>query len=333
MHDKARSLTTRRLAPFEPRPRGRSRLSLRRVLAAAVLGFCVLFGFGIGRADYVALWSFVRAVDRWQVNPEFRTVAVEYSVRGSDAMRTRPMMVPARRIIMGLRSVPFLPERYALQPTHGQHYRDFSRGPLSAYLHLCDEQGVADTIPMVEELGRKPVRTDADLRAFLDSFKMDFPLVKDAGALRSADALVADADGSRPFVVRGNITEALTPHIRELSIGLGFPADPAGMTPAQQRTVLERLDAHVRRHDPELWRTKQVSDFCGGLWAQVFGQAYNYVLLPFLWLSAACRAAVVVLLVWLAVRYVRGRRRRGPAATFSVAPQAAPVTANADAPA
>jgi hypothetical protein len=83
------------------------------------------------------------------------------------------------------------------------------------------------------------------------------------------------------------------------------------MTPEQQRAVLERLDDHVRRHDLELWRTKQVSDFCGGFWAQVFGPPYNTLLVPFLTAHSVSRILLVLALLGLLLRlYLRHRPRR-----------------------
>ena len=83
------------------------------------------------------------------------------------------------------------------------------------------------------------------------------------------------------------------------------------MTPEQQRAVLERLDDHVKRHNLELWRTKQVSDFCGGFWAQVFGPPYNTLLVPFLKVHFACRVLLVLALLGLLLRlYLRHRPRR-----------------------
>jgi hypothetical protein len=282
-------------------------------VVAAVL--CVAFAFGLSARDAATLRSFADSVDRWQVNPEFRSLAAEYSVRGSEALRTRPILAPADRVIILARSCPLLPERYALTASTRLHYEDFGRGPLCAYLHLCDEQAVHHAVGMVEELGRqcretgRPAPDAAELRAFLRMFKLDSPVVKDAGALASVSALLADTHArSEPFTYRGVVGAALGPHVRALAAELGFPADARRMTVAQQRAVLDRLDAYVRRQDPELWRTKQVSDFCAGIWAHVFGRSYNLLIKPFLFLHAAGRVGLLVLLWWAAARWAEARQ-------------------------
>ena len=61
-----------------------------------------------------------------------------------------------------------------------------------------------------------------------------------------------------------------------------MPDDPQAMSFEQQLAVLERLDLEVRQTDPELWRTKQLSDFCGGVWAQVLAPSYLLITTPIL---------------------------------------------------
>lgn len=282
-----------------------------RFALGAVLVLTGLAGFGVGDGDAAALAGFAHAVDRWQVDPEFRTVAVEYAEKGSSAMRVRPFFVPAKRAIMGIRSTPGLPKEYAVNPTSRAHYENFSRGPLCAYLHLASEQEIHMWVPAVEQIGQKTGRTDADLRAWLDERKMDFPIVKDAGAVRSLGSLLDDADAGRPFTnVPADFPAALRRPIKAIAESLNFPPAPEDMTPGQQQAVLERLDGYVHRNDPELWRTKQINDFCGGIWAQVFGPPYNSLIVPVLAVHSVCRFVFVGLLVVLVVRQAVIRRRR-----------------------
>lgn len=291
----------------QPRRSRRARRFRRWFFAGTVVLLAGL-GFGVSGRDEAALRSFTGAVDRWQDHPEFRAVAIDYAVRGSEAMRSRPFFVRASGLIIAVRSVPGLPKQYAVNPTSRLHYENFSRGPLSAYLHLCDEQSVPDFIGIVEGLGRRAAPTDAELRTLLDAFRMDFPVAKDAGAVRSVAALLGDADAGRPFTVRTNVTKPLAPHVAALAQSLGLPPDPADMTPAEQQAVLDRLDGYLRRHDVELWRTKQVNDFCGGVWAQVFSPPYNELLLPALALSNVAQILLFLLLATAIARY--GSRRR-----------------------
>jgi len=325
--------------------RTRTRLArLGRWAFVAAFISCLFLDLSLSNRDVAAIRFFDEGVDRWQTNPEFRAVAIDYSIRGSQAMSIHPAMVPAERIIMAIRSLPGMPKEFAVNPTSELHYRNFTRGPLCAYLHLCSEQDLPDYVPLVEALGRKKEATLEDNRAFLDAFKMDFGVTKDAGALQSVSSLIRDADASRPFSIRQNIPELLVPHITAIAQELHFPANAQDMTIDQQQAVLERLDDHVRVHDSELWRTKQVSDFCGGIWAQVFGPPYTILLQPALKVHTASENILMVFIVILMARFLRGRKRpglvaqgQGPAAAAAAGEaidrQSTPVAAGDVAPA
>jgi hypothetical protein len=293
--------------------RARARLArLGRGGFIATFILCLLLDLSLSNRDVAAIRSFNEGVDRWQTNPEFRAVAIDYCNRGSEAMSIHPVMVPAARVIMAIRSIPGLPKEFAINPTSELHYRNFTRGPLCAYLHLCSEQDLPDYVPLVEALGKKNEPTAADERAFLDDFKMDFGVTKDAGALQSVSSLVRDTDASRPFSIRQNIPGLITPHIAAIARELHVPTDPAEMSIDQQQAVLERLDDYVRVHDLELWRTKQVSDFCGGIWAQVFGPPYTILLQPAVKVHTASEYVLMASIMILMGRFLRGRKRPAP---------------------
>ncbi len=74
---------------------------------------------------------------------------------------------------------------------------------------------------------------------------MDFPVVKDRGAIHSAAALIADTDARRPFLIRANVGPLLQSDIAGLAGDMGMPADPRQMNPAEQETVLYRLDGYA----------------------------------------------------------------------------------------
>jgi hypothetical protein len=136
---------------------------------------------------------------------------------------------------------------------------------------------------------------------------MDFPVATDSGAIESSVSLLRDTRASRAFQIRSNIGDLLRPHIAAIARQLGFPGDPGEMTPAEQRAVLDRLDGYVRRHDPKLWRTKQVSDYAGGIWAQVFGPPYNMILKPVLLIHDISRVVFLAVLILLTGRLLFGR--------------------------
>jgi hypothetical protein len=319
--------------PEEPN-RARARLTrLGRWAFIAAFIICLLLDLSLSNRDVAAIRSFDEGVDRWQTNPEFRAVAIDYCNRGSEAMRIHPAMVPAARVIMAIRSIPGLPKEFAINPTSELHYRNFTRGPLCAYLHLCSEQDLPDYVPLVEALGKKTAPTAADERAFLDAFKMDFGVTKDAGALQSVSSLERDADASRPFSIRQNIPDLLKPHIDAIAEELHVPKDPAAMSIDQQQAVLERLDDYVRVHDLELWRTKQISDFCGGIWAQVFGPPYKILLQPAVKVHTASEYVLMVFIVILMGRFLRGRKGIGPVKRAATAGATGSAGKGADSPA
>ena len=298
-------------APAPGRRWRRAWLGLKRALVIGPLSLCAWFAFGLSGGDYAKLRSFTDSVERWQSNPEFRLIAYDYSIRGSAAMRTAPLFIPAAKGIMAVRSIPGLPPQYAVNATSRAHYENFSSGPLSAYLYLSDEQNVSGIAELFERLGRQGRWTEAECRALLEGIKMDFPLVKDEGAVESVESLAADVHPSQTFVIKTTIGPLLRPHIATIAGDLGFPTEVRQMTPDQQRGVLERLDDYVRRHDHELWRTKQVSDFCGGFWAQVFGPPYNSLLVPFLTAHSLSQILLVVGLLGLLLRLYLRHRPRG----------------------
>lgn len=282
------------------RPSRRHRL--KRVGFAAAMLLCALLAFGISGADEAALRDANAAAGRWQRNPEFRSVAIEYSVLGSRALRTRPFLVRGQTLILTLRSIPFLPERFAVNPTSRSHYDNFDNGPLCAYLYLCGEQSWPQFADTLAANGGRPRHSEQQLLLFLDSFHTDFPVCKDAGAVESAASLARDIAPGQRLLVRENVGPLLLPHVRVIAGQLRISQDVTEMSPEQQLAVLERLDGQVRRQDPELWRAKQLSDFCAGIWAQVYSPPYQVVIGVLIVLHHAGRIGLIAMLCWLAVR-------------------------------
>jgi hypothetical protein len=235
--------------------------------AAVACGVCAALSFGLTRADAAKLRDFAAAVARWQHDPDFRAVAREYVTLGAAAMQAHLCGVPARTVVMRFRSLPGLPASLAVSSTSEAHYRDFSRGELSAYLHLCDEQGVENGVPMIENLPPDP--TDARLIEFLRSFKMPVPIATDAGAVRSVRLLLNDIAAPQPFAIRTRIGQPLARSTLRMT-----GRDVDHLSPEEQRRAMAQLDGWLRSEDPQLWRTKQVSDLLAGIWAQGYGQIY-----------------------------------------------------------
>jgi hypothetical protein len=280
-----------------------------RVALAVVILFLLAVGFGTSGADAVRLRQFADAVQRWQHNPEFRQIGVEYVEMGSDAMRTDVCFVDSTRVVLALRSMPGLSKDWAINDTSYAHYTHFRQGPLSAYMHLTREQGLADTLKMLQYLGSKSDLSDEDVRDFLKQYKLYYPVASDAGAVASVRSLINDVDPGRPLEVRDGVAERLMRHIAAVAKSLGYPEDLKAMTPDAQLEVWHMLDAQVRETDYELWRTKQVNDWLNGVWAQVYGEMYTCAINPTLTLREFGRAGgPLLIMTWVGLGLWRKRR-------------------------
>jgi hypothetical protein len=286
-----------------------------RAVAAGVILFLLAVGFGTSGADAARLRQFADAVVRWQHNPDFRPIGREYVEMGSDAMRTDVCFVNSTRVVLALRSIPGLSKDWAINDTSLAHYTHFREGPLSAYMHLTREQGMTETLKMLQYLGSKSDLSDEDCRDFLDQYKLYYPVVSDAGAVASVRSLINDVDAGRGFVVRDGVAERLAPHIAAVAKSLGYPEDAKAMTPDAQLEVWHMLDDQVHETDYELWRTKQVNDWLNGVWAQVYGAMYSCAINPTLTLREFGRAGgPILIMAWVGMGLWRKRRAEDAAA-------------------
>jgi hypothetical protein len=275
-----------------------------------VLLLCLLITLGLSSADDSAFRSFQEAAVRWQANPEFRAITLEYCIRGSRGLRTRPLFMEARHLILAIRSLPVgVPKEFAVNETSHFHYDNFTRGPLSGYLYLCSEQQVGQYAEIFESIGQRPSISPADERELLAMFRMDFPVVSDAGALQSVGTVLNDSQANRRFTIRQPIGKSLLPYIADLARQLDIPQDVTRESPDQQQAILDRLDGYIKAHDLELWRTKQVSDFCSGIWAQVYSPAYCWILGPLILIRQVCKWTLIIGLIAVLAMSLRRKRR------------------------
>jgi hypothetical protein len=288
-----------------------------------VILFALGMGFGTPSTDAEKMRLFADAVERWQHNPEFRKVQIEYVEMGNEAMRTRACFVGTTKGIMWLRSLPGLPPHLKVNDTSFAHYTNFTRGPLSAYMHLTGEQGLGETLKMLQYLGNKQDLTDQDIVDFLKGYKLHYPVVSDIGAVESVKSLINDVDAGRTFEVRENISDRVKPHIARIASSMGYPSDVKDMTPDEQLEVWHVLDSDIRAHDYELWRTKQVNDWLNGVWAQVYGTMYSGLIKPTLLLREVGRVAgPMLLMAWVGLGL--WKRKKAGEATVT-APATAPA--------
>jgi hypothetical protein len=280
-----------------------------RVCLSLVILFALLMGFGTSASDAEKLRLFADAVERWQHNPEFRQVQIDYVEMGSDAMRSKLGFVDSKTVIMWLRSLPGLPDHLKVNDTSFAHYTNFTYGPLSAYMHLTAEQGLSETLKMLAYLGNKEQLNDDDIRRFLGEFKLHNPVASDAGAIESVHSLINDVDAGRKFQIDTNLSARIIPHIAAVAQRLGYPTEIRQMDPWAQREVWQMLDDEIRQSDYELWRTKQVNDWLNGVWAQVYGTMYSGLIGPTLTLREICRiSGPVLLMAWVGVGLWKRRK-------------------------
>jgi hypothetical protein len=276
------------------------------VALAIVAALAAALGFGMTPGDARRVSAFGEAVRRWQVNPDYRAVSAEYVTLGVEAMQARLCGVSAGHVIMAFRSIPGLPDHLAIGNTSAAHYDAFSRGRLSAYLHLASEQGLNDGINLVEALGRRSPVSDDEIVAFLAGFRLPVPTRTDGGAVAGVRRLLVDTHADKPFSIRTDLSAALGSHIG---------SDPERMSRIEQAAAFAGLDDAVRELDPQLWRAKQVNDFLAGIWAQGYGQIYLDGIDAFFHVRRAARVALALVLMsgaWLMVR-----ERVKPAVTAS----------------
>src|SRR5688572_5311737 len=98
-----------------------------RAVLALLIVILLAVGFGTDGRDAGQMRQFADAVDRWQTNPDFRHVQVEYVEMGSEGMRTQFAFVDATRAVIWLRSLPGLPEHLRVNDTSLAHYTNFTR--------------------------------------------------------------------------------------------------------------------------------------------------------------------------------------------------------------
>jgi hypothetical protein len=292
-----------------------------RVVLSLTILFGLAVGFGTSGSDAEKMKVFADSADRWQHNPDFRKVQIEYAEQGSEAMRTKVAFIDTTRDILFLRSLPGIPEEDRINDTSLAHYTDFTHGPLTAYMHLTGEQGLKDTLKSIGYLGSKEPLTDDDIRGFLSGYKLPRPVATDAGAVKSVRSLFNDVDASRAFKMEQNVGPLITPHIAAIAKSMGYPTDMNDMNPAEQLAVWQKLDGEIRDTDYELWRTKQVNDWLNGVWAQVYGTMYSGLINPVLKLRETGRVAgPMLLMAWVGFGLWRKKRAGEMGEGAAVAP-------------
>src|SRR3954449_13007746 len=90
----------------------RAQRRFRPVATAVLAVLLIAMLFGISPDDEAALRTFQAAAWRWQSNPEYRSIAVEYCILADSALRTRAFLIRGPSLVVATRSLPFAPHRY-----------------------------------------------------------------------------------------------------------------------------------------------------------------------------------------------------------------------------
>lgn len=138
---------------------------------------------------------------------------------------------------------------------------------------------------------------------------MNRPVVSDEKAVEGVRRMLVEIEAGREMARPDHVQAELEAVAERVAGEMGFPTDHQRMTREQQRVLFARLDGEVRKRDPELWRLKQVSDLCSGIWAQTFGMDYVMVIQPVLWMREMGRVGGPVLAAVLVLARRRKRRR------------------------
>ncbi|HMO26877.1 MAG TPA: hypothetical protein PKB10_11465 [Tepidisphaeraceae bacterium] len=290
-----------------------TRIGRAMLLAMMVVSFSI--GYLISPRDYHMMRAFADDVRRWDHACDFRVVCFEYSERGSAATAATLAWVPVGKWVLWLRSLPGLPRAWAATETSAGHYHDFIDGPLTAYLHMADVQGVRDVIPVWQDLARTPDLSHDHLRAAIAGILLDRPPTTNDSAVRSLGTLLDDIDAAgAPMTHLDPPGVAIRSHLPALLDQLGIDRRRASsLTVSEQTCVLYALDDHIRAVDPELWRTKQVADFLSGVWGQSYGHEYLILIDP-LTLARPIGQALLPVLLLIGI-VLRVRSRAAPDAT------------------
>jgi hypothetical protein len=142
---------------------------------------------------------------------------------------------------------------------------------------------------------------------------MNRPVAADPAAVAGVRRLLGEIAVGPAMEPRANVRAELEDAAEVLAGRMALPTSHENMTREQQRVVFGRLDADVRERNPQLWRLKQVSDLCAGIWAQTFGEDYTMVIAPVLTARGVARVVGPVGVGALVVVMVVRRRQKADA--------------------
>ncbi len=298
-----------------------ARLSLRiglksvcLTLLTVLLFFSIIFGYGLSKRDLAILNHFSESVVDWQSHADYRRIGFAYIHESYACMTAHIAGCTATEALMTMRSIPGLPEKLAVNPTSQKHYVDFSRGELSAYLHLCGEQGpgIANVLPMMQSLASRPARSDEEITGFLSTFRLAASIeTRSPEAITGVRSLLEDTHAAEGFTSTEPTELAVLPYIKAIAQSRGWPENPDDMSADQQLVIMKELDGYVHDVDRPVWRTKQVTDFLNGVWGECYGQMYrNYAIADLMRAHAIGQWTTWVLLtgvmVWLRASFRKG---------------------------
>ena len=261
---------------------------------AGLLGALLSRGITSGEGKNIAS-AWVGAVDDWKKEdeestqlPDFRRRARHYQLWGARASQLRPLGLKMENVQSIAQEI--MPGYFS--PDVRDHYKDFSKGPVSAYMqelrerenwrHRTDDpkntffEGRGDAFYQSKKprwSRAKTVTWDKNVHPKvmkdIHAHGMKYPSVAKylkRNQLTTPEELDRFGKENRLFGVSSE-RDSLYPmqadirmHANSLAQRMNLGADLDELSPKEQEYVYEALDDYIAKEDPQLWLKKQYAD-------------------------------------------------------------------------
>lgn len=343
-----------------PRKRVRRRLA-RRAGLASLLGIALGLGllsaaqWSLAGVDARLLTRFIHEVDtEWFAEGvDFRDLTLLYAERASETADIRPFGHSIVATMAYLRSHPLVVQQmpeFEWDEGSADHYITFQRGPLHSYLlrgrelagHLYVDQRDAILRPLAERGWEAESPAGSDL---VDTLP---PRIRNEHLEESVAAQLEDlyhelAPKPGALDIRAKdlartdffaVNRGMEQQASQLAVELGLNPDLDRLTDEEQARVLAALDGHIHRHDPLLWRQKQLNDFIGGVVGvpEATSHYVNLCARPFILIRATLQWTGIVLVVLFSMVLAHRLLTRGSMMSWTLLGPAGPASLLANTP-
>ncbi|MEM6552412.1 MAG: hypothetical protein AAF750_09850 [Planctomycetota bacterium] len=239
----------------------------------------------LNNLDAKKLAAFAREVDQewFSGDRDFRELNLLYAQRASAAARVEPFGKPLVNTMEAIRTHPLVVERFpdfTWDQASADHYHTFAKGPLHSYFlrnqeiagdWYTDRRGII-TEPLLQRGWNAEPPRFADLEMLLPDNMKQRPGIEQAITGQVARLYTDIKPPAEEATYASAVAMAETDYmqvVREVRLAaqryaekLGYGSDLNRLTIAEQDAVLLGLDTYVHEQDAELWRRKQLADFC-----------------------------------------------------------------------